>query len=93
MEAGSAQRDLKLPAAESDSSNSDHHGNEQYCRVCRHVRPMRSKHCYTCGRCVRKFDHHCPWLANCVGERNHRFFWAFLVFETALTSWGVAIAW
>lgn len=64
-----------------------------YCRVCRIVRPMRAKHCYTCGQCVRKFDHHCPWLGTCVGERNHRFFWAFLLMETAVLSWSVAIAW
>lgn len=95
MEAGSPKLDMSLPPAEPDSSSgaAPHGDGGQYCRVCRHMRPMRAKHCFTCGHCVRRFDHHCPWLGNCVGERNHRFFWFFLVVETALTAWGVAIAW
>lgn len=52
----------------------------RYCSTCNIFRPPRSKHCNSCNVCVSQFDHHCPWTGNCIGERNHRFFFLFLVF-------------
>ncbi|OJJ31762.1 hypothetical protein ASPWEDRAFT_632345 [Aspergillus wentii DTO 134E9] len=47
---------------------------ENFCVSCMVRKPLRSKHCKRCGRCVAKHDHHCPWIDNCVGANNLRHF-------------------
>lgn len=49
------------------------------CPDCLTVRTSRSKHCSVCQRCVERFDHHCPWINNCVGANNHNYFFQFVV--------------
>ncbi|PLW44007.1 hypothetical protein PCANC_08588 [Puccinia coronata f. sp. avenae] len=49
-----------------------------FCISCENRKPLRSKHCKICQRCIGKFDHHCPWIWNCVGVGNHRQFLVFV---------------
>ena len=48
------------------------------CKYCKELKVIRSHHCQVCGICVFKMDHHCPWINNCVGHFNHRYFILFL---------------
>ncbi|XP_028571561.2 palmitoyltransferase ZDHHC12 [Podarcis muralis] len=63
------------------------------CGYCLLKQPMRARHCQACRHCVRRYDHHCPWIYNCVGERNHPFFVAYLAVQLVVLLWALPVAW
>ncbi|KAJ7493473.1 DHHC palmitoyltransferase-domain-containing protein [Mycena latifolia] len=57
----------------------------RWCSRCAIVKPYRAHHCRVCGTCILKFDHHCPWIGQCVGARNHKFFLNFSLATAVFT--------
>ena len=52
------------------------------CINCENLRPENTMHCNYCNKCVQGFDHHCTFVNNCLGYKNHRYFLLFLFFFT-----------
>ena len=75
------------------------------CQKCNQKKPPRCHHCSICKVCLLLFshsqmcvvnmDHHCPWLCNCIGYANKKFFVLFLLYawlgclDTTLSSYDI----
>jgi len=55
-------------------------GQRRHCKWCAKYKPDRTHHCRVCRTCILKMDHHCPWIYNCVGFRNHKYFFLLLFY-------------
>lgn len=64
----------------------------ELCPDCKVIRTPRSRHCAICNVCVERYDHHCPWINNCVGINNHGIFLSFLTFLWILLALVMCIA-
>ncbi|KAF1330235.1 Palmitoyltransferase, partial [Globisporangium splendens] len=84
-----------LPLAMADASKEDIARIEEQkyrtCRRCRQFKPGRAHHCSICDRCVIKMDHHCPWVNNCVGLGNHKFFLLFIFYVFILSLYALVL--
>lgn len=61
------------------------------CQKCKTYKPERCHHCSDCNQCTLKMDHHCPWVNNCVGFRNYKYFYLLLVYATCSEVYAVGL--
>jgi len=52
------------------------------CPDCSIIRTPRCRHCTLCGNCVDRYDHHCPWVNNCIGKGNFARFYIFVFVQS-----------
>ncbi|CAD8120211.1 unnamed protein product [Paramecium sonneborni] len=52
---------------------------KSFCLVCQGHVQEKTKHCWSCNKCVSLFDHHCIWLNNCVGDQNYSYFFILVI--------------
>eukprot|EP01080_Neovahlkampfia_damariscottae_P004764 gene4764-8346_t len=60
----------------------------KYCYTCNFYRKPRMVHCSFCNSCIDEFDHHCP---TCIGKRNYKYFYTFVMTACLLCVYGVAM--
>lgn len=70
----------KSPFRKTGSDARLHHLS--WCRKCDWAKPARAHHCRSCKTCILRMDHHCPWIANCIGWNNQGHFLRFLSYAS-----------
>ncbi|CAN6586174.1 unnamed protein product [Malus baccata var. baccata] len=83
---------LKLPRTR-DVIVNGHTVKVKYCDTCLLYRPPRVSHCSICNNCVQRFDHHCPWVGQCIGIRNYPFVFMFISTSTILCIYVFVFSW
>lgn len=49
----------------------------RYCDLCSVYQPPAAAHCPDCNICIDGYDHHCPWMGQCIGKANMKAFMSF----------------
>tara|TARA_B110001452_G_scaffold8088_2_gene7120 strand:+ start:2294 stop:3181 length:888 start_codon:yes stop_codon:yes gene_type:complete len=83
----------RLMPAVLQTQEKKHDGSVRICRKSRPpmYKPDRAHYCRVMQRCVLKMDHFCPWLNNCIGFYNHKFFVLFVCYMAMITVFMVVV--
>ncbi|MFH4975851.1 hypothetical protein AB6A40_002560 [Gnathostoma spinigerum] len=69
----------------------------RYCYDCQLNEPPRSFHCPVCDKCAFRRDHHCSFVATCIGHFNHRYYVAavcsLLIIASVCLTWNLSLMW
>ncbi|CAA7028791.1 unnamed protein product [Microthlaspi erraticum] len=84
--------DTKIPRTK-DIIVNGHTVKVKFCDTCLLYRPPRASHCSICNNCVQKFDHHCPWVGQCIALRNYPYFICFISTSTLLCLYVFVFSW
>ncbi|MCQ2817265.1 MAG: hypothetical protein MJ252_08375 [archaeon] len=70
-----------FPKYDLDSRIGEPRNKFRYCKKCKLWVNIDKKpnHCFECNICVEGYDHHCPWTGKCIGRRNLKSFYIFLI--------------
>ncbi|XP_052285289.1 palmitoyltransferase ZDHHC1-like [Dreissena polymorpha] len=78
----------KLPKVKLNRAKHSFVIEDGHCNVCQvdvgYYKDSKIRHCRECNKCVKNFDHHCPWLNTCIGAKNYR--WYIATLATALVA-------
>mmetsp|Transcript_7050 Transcript_7050/g.12319 ORF Transcript_7050/g.12319 Transcript_7050/m.12319 type:complete len:345 (-) Transcript_7050:138-1172(-) len=72
---------IAVDAAMHIRQESKRSGERRKCKWCLKFKPDRCHHCRVCRMCILKMDHHCPWIYNCVGYFNYKYFFLLLLYS------------
>ncbi|KAI5173302.1 palmitoyltransferase ZDHHC9/14/18 [Pancytospora epiphaga] len=72
-------RDIILP-----SSGQNRTFRQKMCTTCLIYKSNRTAHCSDCNFCLLEKDHHCFWVANCIGRNNYKQFLVFLFWSVVI---------
>ena len=88
----SGERTRLMPAV-LQTQEKKHDGTVRICRKSKPpmYKPDRAHYCRVMQRCVLKMDHFCPWLNNCIGFYNHKFFVLFVAYMALITVFMVVV--
>ena len=55
--------------------------NYKFCPECKFYYDLNKNvnHCFDCGICIEGYDHHCPWVSKCIGNKNLYSFYCFMI--------------